>query len=383
MLEQQRLTEDQARVYFLQALQGLEYIHSKGYAHRDIKPENLLLDHEGKLKIADFGLSNSLKSGEFLKTQCGSPNYAAPEVISGEKYCGSEVDVWSLGVVLYALMARELPFDDPSIPLLFARIKSGEFKVQHHFSESLKDLVQRMLTVDPITRINIQQIKNHPWLKCSTSSDFNSFTNERIIRMYTSNEIQGKVLKQVLKMNEFREISLKNAGEQIQKRRESKGFEMQGDDLSTTFNILLDIELQVQLQVFKSCETPIKQEFSKMRTLSYVHSSALTTASSSDMEELHEKTPPNNWVYGFRSNLPTGYLEFKLFEGFKELGLKWRVKPKLQITLRGENIKVLVIIYKYEGTSVIDCTRKWGSLMEYYEVLHGIYSTILKFTHVQ
>ena len=93
VIERTRLSEDQARVYFLDILSGLEYIHMKGYAHRDIKPENLMLDLNGRVKIGDFGLSNELKPGQFLKTRCGSPNYAAPEVISGEKYCGSQIDV--------------------------------------------------------------------------------------------------------------------------------------------------------------------------------------------------------------------------------------------------------------------------------------------------
>ena len=294
VLEQYRLSEDQARVYFLQVLQGLEYIHCKGYAHRDIKPENLLLDHEGRLKIADFGLSNSLKSGKFLKTRCGSPNYAAPEIISGEKYCGSEVDVWSLGVVLYALIARELPFDDPSIPLLFARIKSGEFKVQHHFSENLKDLVQRMLTVDPITRINIGQIKNHPWLKTSPSYDLNCATSERVFRMYISNEIQEKVLRQVLEISEFRGVSANSAADLIRKREEKVGYEMQSDDLSTTYKILLDIELQVQEKMMKSCEIPMRNKFPRALRISSSAYSTLTTASSSYIEDTHDKNPPNN-----------------------------------------------------------------------------------------
>ena len=88
-----KLTEQKARVFFQQILAGLEYMHNKGFTHRDLKPENILLDKDGNLKIGDFGLSNHLPIGEYLRTSCGSPNYAAPEIISGNKYCGSEIDI--------------------------------------------------------------------------------------------------------------------------------------------------------------------------------------------------------------------------------------------------------------------------------------------------
>ena len=94
--------------------------------HRDLKPENLLLDENNNIKIADFGLANFLEDGCFLDTSCGSPNYAAPEVISGRMYAGPEVDIWSSGVILYALLCGRLPFDDENIPSLFRKIKSGD-----------------------------------------------------------------------------------------------------------------------------------------------------------------------------------------------------------------------------------------------------------------
>ena len=94
------------------------YCHFHGVVHRDLKPENLLLDADNNVKIADFGLSNIMRDGAFLHTSCGSPNYAAPEVISGQLYAGPEVDVWSCGVILYALLCGSLPFDDESIPNL-------------------------------------------------------------------------------------------------------------------------------------------------------------------------------------------------------------------------------------------------------------------------
>ena len=128
-----RLYEEEARVYTQQILSALEYCHRRKVAHRDIKPENIFLDEEKNIKLGDFGLSNLMQAGEFLRTSCGSPNYAAPEVISGSMYCGTEVDVWSTGVVLYALLAGYLPFDDNNTTSLFAKIKTANYIMPHHF----------------------------------------------------------------------------------------------------------------------------------------------------------------------------------------------------------------------------------------------------------
>ena len=118
-----QLTEDKARRFFQQIMSGVEYCHRHNVVHRDLKPENLLLDQNLNVKIADFGLSNMMTDGEFLRTSCGSPNYAAPEVISGKLYAGPEVDIWSCGVILYALLCGTLPFDDEHVPTLFRKIK--------------------------------------------------------------------------------------------------------------------------------------------------------------------------------------------------------------------------------------------------------------------
>ena len=105
-----KLNENISRKLFQQIISGLDYCHFKNIIHRDLKPENLLLDEYNNIKIADFGLSNIRKDGYFLKTSCGSPNYAAPEVIQDKLYCGPEIDIWSCGVILYALLCGNLPF---------------------------------------------------------------------------------------------------------------------------------------------------------------------------------------------------------------------------------------------------------------------------------
>jgi len=158
-----RLSEPRARSMFQQLISGVEYCHQHMVVHRVLKPENLLLDAEQQLRIADFGLSNVMKDGDFFKTSCGSPNYAAPEVISGRLYAGPEVDVWSCGVILYALLCGSLPFDDENIPNLFKKIKGGIFTLPGHMSDDIKDLISRMLVVDPLQRITIPEIRRHRW----------------------------------------------------------------------------------------------------------------------------------------------------------------------------------------------------------------------------
>lgn len=114
-----------------------------------MKPENLLLDHNKNIKIVDFGLSNTFKEGELLKTACGSPCYAAPEMIEGKKYNGELVDIWSIGVILYALVCGFLPFEDPNTANLYKKILAGEFNVPKFVSGEVTDLIRKLLTTDP------------------------------------------------------------------------------------------------------------------------------------------------------------------------------------------------------------------------------------------
>uniref|UniRef100_A0A453GNL9 non-specific serine/threonine protein kinase n=4 Tax=Aegilops tauschii subsp. strangulata TaxID=200361 RepID=A0A453GNL9_AEGTS len=165
IVEKRRLQEDEARRIFQQIISGVEYCHKNMVVHRDLKPENLLLDSKYNVKLADFGLSNVMHDGHFLKTSCGTPNYAAPEVISGELYAGPEVDVWSCGVILYTPLCGAVPFDDDSIPKLFKKIKGGFYILPNHLSDLAMDLIARMLIVDPMKRITIREIRDHPWFQ--------------------------------------------------------------------------------------------------------------------------------------------------------------------------------------------------------------------------
>ncbi|KAF2139292.1 uncharacterized protein K452DRAFT_310737 [Aplosporella prunicola CBS 121167] len=158
-----KMSEDKARKFFQQIVCAVEYCHRHKIVHRDLKPENLLLDENLNVKIADFGLSNIMTDGNFLKTSCGSPNYAAPEVISGKLYAGPEVDVWSCGVILYVLLVGRLPFDDEYIPALFKKIAQGSYTIPNYLSSGAGRLIKKMLVVNPVHRITIAEIRMDPW----------------------------------------------------------------------------------------------------------------------------------------------------------------------------------------------------------------------------
>ncbi|GAA5980519.1 hypothetical protein JCM10908_001677 [Rhodotorula pacifica] len=160
-----KMPEDEARRFFQQIMSALDYCHSHNIVHRDLKPENLLLDENLNVKIADFGLSNIMRDGDFLKTSCGSPNYAAPEVISGKLYAGPEIDIWSCGVILYVMLCGRLPFDDDHIPLLFKKINGGIFSLPPFLSSEARSLLSRMLTVDSNKRIKLHEIRQLPWFQ--------------------------------------------------------------------------------------------------------------------------------------------------------------------------------------------------------------------------
>lgn len=163
-----RLKEDEARKYFQQLINAVDYCHSKGVYHRDLKPENLLLDNNGNLKISDFGLSalpQQLREDGLLHTTCGTPNYVAPEVIIHKGYNGAQADLWSCGVILFVLMAGFLPFDDSNLMNLYRKIHKAEFRFPQWFPSEARKLITRILNPNPNLRITIPQILQDSWFK--------------------------------------------------------------------------------------------------------------------------------------------------------------------------------------------------------------------------
>ena len=161
IVKKEKLSEDEASIFFYQLINGLEHIHSKNIAHRDLKPENLLLTEDNTLKIIDFGLSHEFDGTNLLKTKCGSPSYAAPEILRGKPYDGFKSDVWCCGIILYAMVCGYLPFDGETNKILFKNILKCEPEIPDYLSSSVKNLICNILTCDPDKRITIEKIKKH------------------------------------------------------------------------------------------------------------------------------------------------------------------------------------------------------------------------------
>ncbi|XP_031716696.1 serine/threonine-protein kinase SIK3 homolog isoform X2 [Anarrhichthys ocellatus] len=160
-----RMAEKDARKKFKQIVAAVHFCHCRNIVHRDLKAENLLLDHNLNIKIADFGFSNLFSRGQLLKTWCGSPPYAAPELFEGKEYDGPKVDIWSLGVVLYVLVCGALPFDGSTLQNLRARVLSGKFRIPFFMSTDCEYLIRHMLVLEPSRRLTMEQINKNKWMR--------------------------------------------------------------------------------------------------------------------------------------------------------------------------------------------------------------------------
>ena len=165
IVKNRRLSDEEASFFYFQLINGLEYLHSLGIVHRDLKPENLLLTNEHLLKIIDFGLSNYFHENQknLLSTPCGSPCYASPEMVAGKKYNGFKIDIWSTGIILYAMLCGYLPFEDKDNDILFEKILECKLVFPRYISKNAKDLMEKILVTDPDKRITIPEIKKHPF----------------------------------------------------------------------------------------------------------------------------------------------------------------------------------------------------------------------------
>ncbi|CAJ1427909.1 unnamed protein product [Effrenium voratum] len=165
IVAQGRVKESEAARFFHQIMAGVEQIHRVNVVHRDLKPENLLLDDQKNIKIVDFGLSNTYQDGQLLKTACGSPCYAAPEMVAGQRYVPSRCDIWSCGVILFALVCGYLPFEDQNTSALYRKILNADYQAPKFISDGVRDLIARMLNTDPETRYTMPKIRAHTWYR--------------------------------------------------------------------------------------------------------------------------------------------------------------------------------------------------------------------------
>ncbi|XP_065808652.1 serine/threonine-protein kinase BRSK2 isoform X7 [Labrus bergylta] len=163
LVKKGRLTPKEARKFFRQIISALDFCHSHSICHRDLKPENLLLDEKNNIRIADFGMASLQVGDSLLETSCGSPHYACPEVIRGEKYDGRKADAWSCGVILFALLVGALPFDDDNLRNLLEKVKLGVFHMPHFIPPDCQNLLRGMIEVDAGKRLTLDQIQKHTW----------------------------------------------------------------------------------------------------------------------------------------------------------------------------------------------------------------------------
>lgn len=160
-----KLNETTAKFIFRQIMEALQYIHSQNIIHRDIKLDNILIDLGNNVKICDFGVSRTVRSGDIMHDQCGTPAYIAPEILKNLGYEGFGVDVWSAGVVLYAMLSGTVPFKANNMSDLHRLILKGNYAPIKDISDEAISLLSNLLEVDPKKRLTVDQVLNHSWLK--------------------------------------------------------------------------------------------------------------------------------------------------------------------------------------------------------------------------
>lgn len=222
IVEKKKLSALEASFFFVQIIHALDFIHKHNIAHRDIKPENMLLTENKTLKLIDFGLSNQYNKGIFLKTPCGSPCYAAPEMILGRKYKGSAIDIWSSGITLFAMVCGYLPFEDPNNDKLYKKILDCKLEFAPNTDDAARDLIKKLLTVNPEKRITFDEIKQHPFLKIG-----NSVINKNSFGLYL-NKIDNFVIKKMMELGYSKDKVIKEV--------ESSNH----NNITTTYELLLN-----------------------------------------------------------------------------------------------------------------------------------------------
>jgi serine/threonine protein kinase len=164
IVDRGKLTESEAKSFIWQIFDALQYLHTMNIVHRDMKPENILIDMIGRLKLSDFGLSQFCPPDHLVSTPCGSPCYASPELLSGNPYDGRANDIWGCGVILFAMVTGQLPWTKRNQTQLFAQIRRGEYQIPNFLSQQCTDLITRLMTVDPQTRITLNEVFNHQFM---------------------------------------------------------------------------------------------------------------------------------------------------------------------------------------------------------------------------
>ena len=312
LISRERYTEHEARTLFQQLLYALQYCHAHGVVHRDIKLENIMLDEHGDVKLIDFGLANYVRDGTFLTTSCGSVNYAAPEILSGEPYSGPEVDIWSAGIVLFILQTGYLPFDDNNLSTLFTKIKNSDYELPPILSGESADLIGRMLNPDPVNRISLSQILKHPWFCINIPNhltfQLNCMDHELVSLTEAKNKSITKVDQEIFNkcIANPRLVNKYFDEEKLKKRLQQK----KQDAFCVCYRMLSDAkrkEKMMELNKITLDIAPIFVQQPQRNSIDPRFPMITRNPSSFCGEEISENAflfLPHNWTYGFRTNWP-------------------------------------------------------------------------------
>ena len=261
IVERQKLEEEEASIFFYQLINGVEYIHSKKIAHRDLKPENLLLNENNILKIIDFGLSHEFDGTQLLKTKCGSPSYAAPEIIRGKPYDGFKTDIWCCGIILYAMVCGYLPFEGDNNKILFKNIVECNPEIPEYLEECTQSLISAILTPDPEDRITLSEIKKTEfYLKGKELCNINyDFEQKKISNKRSNHQLEdykNKCLKKYEKDSNLQIVidnsnQRRNSNNNSNRKENENSENLEEIDLE---NIRLESEKQMKVSNFEMKE---------------------------------------------------------------------------------------------------------------------------------
>ncbi|XP_067942404.1 MAP/microtubule affinity-regulating kinase 3-like isoform X3 [Watersipora subatra] len=289
-----RMKEKEARMKFRQIVSAVQYCHQKNIVHRDLKAENLLLDANMNIKIADFGFSNSFTVGSKLDTFCGSPPYAAPELFQGKKYDGPEVDVWSLGVILYTLVSGSLPFDGQNLKELRERVLRGKYRIPFYMSTDCELLLKKFLVLNPAKRYSLESIMKDKWMNFG----------------YEEDELRPYIEPDTNMNDPIRIEAMKKMGYD-QKEIEDSLKQSKYDDITATYLLLgrkANPEMDDLSSSMRNMGTPSgtgnDDTHSKLSRPQRSTSSAGTTSVTAQRRQRHSVTPPtsNNTSHAHRTS---------------------------------------------------------------------------------
>ncbi|KAJ3389005.1 5-AMP-activated protein kinase, catalytic [Entophlyctis sp. JEL0112] len=334
IVDRGRMGEDEARRFFQQLICAVEFCHLNHIVHRDLKPENVLLDEWNQVKIGDFGLSNLMMDGDFLKTSCGSPNYAAPEVINGRLYEGPEIDVWSCGVILYVMLCGRLPFDDDYIPNLFKKINSGMFLLPSYLSPATRSLLLAMLTVDPLKRITFEQIRKNEWFNINLPDYLKSAKKLAVTMGKTDMAIVAEISKKMNFSPDAIVYALQAAA---------------NNQIKVAYQLMYDYKL-----VIKSVQ-PSTTGFKPFSFGSGASSrnTSVSRTSEPDPNVTVKKKSRSKWHFGIRSRSPPFDIMLEIYRALQNCGMSWKSIDPFLIRVRHvaagkQVVKLDVQLYRVE-----------------------------------